>query len=129
MRINTEPYRNRSHGKLESIHVRYAVLSCMNYTNKTSKLDEMLCYVLLCSYEVANKMKATERIFEVIDIMAEIIGRDYKDDTAWAGSGPGITGARIMTFICVSQKKPIKSFMFLRYCTTGEKSRNRQLLK
>ena len=92
MRINTAQFRTRSHGepetvmvqgKLEMFHVRYAVLSCMNYTNQTNKLDEMLCYVLLCSYEVANKIKATERIFEVIDIMAEIIGRDYKDETAY----------------------------------------------
>ena len=83
MRINTATFSSRSHGKLEIFHVRYAMLSCMNYTNETSKLDEMLCYVLLCSYEVANKIKATERIFDVIDIMAELIGRDYKDETAY----------------------------------------------
>ncbi|MBN2589877.1 MAG: hypothetical protein JXA96_08435 [Sedimentisphaerales bacterium] len=43
----------------------------------------MLSYVLLCTFEIASRLNASERILDIIEMMAEIIGYDYKDDTEY----------------------------------------------
>lgn len=83
MRINTAPFRSQSEDSLNLFHIRYALLCCLNYTDQTKKLDEMLSYVLLCSFEIVHRLDAPERILDIIEHMAKIIGCDYKDSTAY----------------------------------------------
>ncbi|MBN2590432.1 MAG: hypothetical protein JXA96_11270 [Sedimentisphaerales bacterium] len=83
MRINTAPFSIQSQDRLNLFHIRYALLCCLSYTDQTKKLDKMLSYVLVCSFEIVRKQDAPERILDIIEMMAEIIGCDYKDDTAY----------------------------------------------
>lgn len=64
--------------KLELVHVKYALFLCLQYVCETEKAAEMLVYVLLCSASLAEYFGEEEKIFDVIDCMVEVIGKDYK---------------------------------------------------
>jgi len=64
--------------KLEAVDVKYALFLCLQYVHETEEAAEMLIYVLLCSATLAEYMDAQEEIFDVIDCMAEVIGKDYE---------------------------------------------------
>ncbi len=64
--------------KLEVVDVQYALFLCLQYVCETEEVAEMLIYVLLCSAILAEYMDAQEKIFDVIDCMAEVIGKDYE---------------------------------------------------
>ena len=64
--------------RLEVVDVQYALFLCLQYVCETEKLTEMLIYVLLCSAALAEYMDAQDEIFDVIDCMAEVIGKDYE---------------------------------------------------
>ncbi len=83
MRINFAPLRPAILYVLDINQIRYALLACLSFTDQTKKLAEMLLYVLLCSNEIAKKLDAQDRIFDIIDKMSEVIGSDYKDYTAY----------------------------------------------
>lgn len=64
--------------KLEVVDVQYALFLCLQYVCETEEVSEMLIYVLLCSSILAEYMNTQEQIFDVIDCMAEVIGKDYE---------------------------------------------------
>ncbi len=64
--------------KLEAVDIKYALFLCLQYVCETEEAAEMLIYVLLCSAILAEYMDAQEEIFDVIDCMAEVIGKDYE---------------------------------------------------
>ena len=87
MRIKTASFSIQIQDRLNLFHIRYALLCCLSYTDQTKKLDEMLSYVLLCSFEMCRRLDAPERILDIIEYMAKIIGNDYKDETAYNPTG------------------------------------------
>jgi hypothetical protein len=64
--------------KLDIVDVKYALFLCLQYICETEEVMEMLVYVLLCSSVLAKYMDARGKIFDIIDCMAELIGKDYK---------------------------------------------------
>jgi len=64
--------------KMEAVDVQYALFLCLQYVCETEAVSEMLIYVLFCSATLAEYMDAQDKIFDVIDCMAEVIGKDYE---------------------------------------------------
>jgi len=63
---------------MDVVDVQYALFLCLQYVCETEEVAEMLIYVLFCSATVAEYMDAQDKIFDVIDCMAEVIGKDYE---------------------------------------------------
>ena len=57
--------------------IYYALRGCIAYTKDIDKVTEMLTYVLLTSHILAHAVGMQERLFDVINIMTEVIGPDY----------------------------------------------------
>ena len=64
--------------RLEVVDVQYALFLCLQYVCETEAVSEMLIYVLFCSATLAEYMDAQDKILDVIDCMAEVIGKDYE---------------------------------------------------
>jgi hypothetical protein len=64
--------------KLEVVDVQYALFLCLQYVCETEEVTEMLIYVLLSTAAIAENMDAQEKVFDVIDCMAEVISKDYE---------------------------------------------------
>ena len=63
--------------KLKAVDVQYALFLCLQYVSGTEQVTQMLIYVLLCSAILADYTNAQEKIHDIIDCMAEVIGKDF----------------------------------------------------
>jgi hypothetical protein len=63
--------------KLETVDVQYALFLCLQYVSDAEQVTQMLIYVLLCSAILADYTNAQKQIHDIIDCMAEVIGKDF----------------------------------------------------
>ena len=79
MHVNTRPNNSNANFLFDCFEIKYALLGCLAFTNKTDKLREMLLHVLLCSALPEKKLIEKLTVFDVIDRMLRIICPDYKN--------------------------------------------------